>query len=457
MKTDFTHPQPAVQWDILGAGFQESALLERPGTRGGAPGSWWGGALDVEGLASHSVGLVGQAVAELSAGRCELRSGPSQLAAGFESFRHLKIAGRTVHAFAPLSGFFPTARGWIRTHANYPHHERALLDAMNASGPEQLATALAQSEAFEAQERIVAAGGIAAAVRSRKQWLDEPQAQPAAAGPWAQFELSAMPETGVWRFHPESRLPLEGLKILDFTRVIAGPTASRTLALLGAQVLRVDGPRIPELPDQHIDTGFAKRSTVLDLATVPGLAAVHELLAQADAVILGYRPGALETLGLSAESLRERYPQLVIAQLCAWGFAGPWASRRGFDSIVQAATGIADAYRTPDGKPGALPVQGLDYAAGYGIAAAVIALLRARTERQRTGTVRFSLARTAQALFDFGRPAAPAVELGTPATARRESGYGMLDYALPPFELNGAQLDYPQAPTRYGTDQPAWA
>lgn len=174
-------------------------------------------------------------------------------------------------------------------------------------------------------------------------------------------------------------------------------------------------------------------------------------------MILGYRPGALETLGLSAESLRERYPQLVIAQLCAWGFAGPWASRRGFDSIVQAATGIADAYRTPGGKPGALPVQGLDYAAGYGIAAAVIALLRARIERQRTGTVRFSLARTAQALFDFGRPAAPAVELGSPATARRESGYGMLDYALPPFELNGAQLDYPQAPTRYGSDQPAWA
>lgn len=457
MKPDFLPRQRGDQWDILGTGFHQAGLLEQADPNSGASASWWHGALDMEGLARHSLGLVGQAIAELSSGRCELRSKPAQLAAGFESFRHLRVAGRRVQPFAPLSGFFPTAQGWIRTHANYPHHERALLDAMKASGPEQLAAALAQTDALEAQERIVAAGGIAAAVRGREQWLRDPQGPPAVAGPWAQFELSALRDAGAWRFQPDAQLPLAGLKILDFTRVIAGPTASRTLAALGAQVLRVDGPGIPELPDQHIDTGFGKRSTVLDLATVPGLATAHELLAQADAVFLGYRPGALDALGLSAERLRERYPQLVIAQLCAWGFTGPWASRRGFDSIVQAATGISDAYRTPEGTPGALPVQGLDYAAGYGIAAAVIALLRARTERQRTGTVRFSLARTAQALFDFGRPAAPAVELGTPATARRESGYGMLDYALPPFELNGAQLDYPQAPTRYGTDQPAWA
>ncbi|WPR65379.1 CoA transferase [Glutamicibacter protophormiae] len=456
MNSDSVDRPPEAQWDILGAGFHESGLLERHAPKYCDSGTWWGGALDVEGLARHSAGLVGQSVAELTAGRCRLRSTPAQLAAGFESFRHLRVAGRKVQAFAPLSGFFPTADGWIRTHANYPHHERALLDAMRARTPEQLPGLLAQAGSLEAQERIVSAGGVAAAVRSRRQWLHAPEGQAAAAGHWAQFELHGVREAGAWQFRPEAKLPLAGLKILDFTRVIAGPTASRTLAALGAQVLRVDGPRHAELPDQHIDTGFGKRSTILDLAAVRGLAAAHGLLAQADAVILGYHPGALDALGLSAELLRECYPQLVIAQLCAWGFAGPWASRRGFDSIVQAATGIADAYRSPEGNPGTLPVQGLDYAAGYGIAAAVIALLRARRELHSTGTVRISLARTAQALFEFGGPSAPELALGIPRVSRCTSGYGMLDYALPPFELNGVQLDYPHSPTRYGADEPVW-
>ncbi|MFJ2620979.1 CoA transferase [Glutamicibacter sp. NPDC087344] len=456
MSAEFTPGDTSDSWDILGSGFHAMGLLDRPRVAQELTPYWWGGALSVEGLALHAVRLIEQAIGELSAGRFELTSGLAQMAAGYESYKHLRISGRQMQSFAPLSGFFPTADGWIRTHANYPHHRRALLAALEIREPDQVATALGETSALDAQERIVAAGGIAAAVRSRTQWLGEPQARAASAGHWAQFRLAQRGTPAGWTFDPRADLPLSGLKVLDLTRVIAGPTASRTLAALGAQVLRIDGPRYPELLDQHIDTGFGKRSTVLDLATAQGSSAIDQLLAQADVVILGYRPGALEALKVSAEQLQERYPQLVVAQLCAWGVEGPWGTRRGFDSIVQAATGIAQAYGLPNGKPGALPVQALDYATGYGVAASIISLVRARTELDVVGGVSFSLARTAHALFEFPRPTSPLIELEGPRTARRASTFGQLDYVLPPFTLNGTQLDYLSAPRPYGVDEPVW-
>ncbi|MYR64088.1 hypothetical protein GTY54_50435, partial [Streptomyces sp. SID625] len=174
-------------------------------------------------------------------------------------------------------------------------------------------------------------------------------------------------------------LPAAGVRVLDLTRVIAGPVATRTLALLGADVLRVDPPHLPELADQHADTGFGKRSAALDPAT--DRAAFEELLAGADVVVTGYRPGALDRFGLSPEALAERRPALVVAELSAWGAYGPWARRRGFDSLVQVATGIA-AVEGGDGRPGALPAQALDHGTGYLLAAAV---LRALTEQSHDG------------------------------------------------------------------------
>lgn len=163
--------------------------------------------------------------------------------------------------------------------------------------------------------------------------------------------------------------------MLDLTRVIAGPVATRTLALLGADVLRVDDPGLPEIAAQHLDNGMGKRSALLDLRKDEDREVFDTLLEEADVVVTGYRPHALDRFGLTPEELAQRRPGIVIATLDAWGSAGPWRDFRGFDSIVQAATGISMLTSPDDTKPGALPAQALDHASGYLLAAGVLIAL----------------------------------------------------------------------------------
>jgi crotonobetainyl-CoA:carnitine CoA-transferase CaiB-like acyl-CoA transferase len=224
--------------------------------------------------------------------------------------------------------------------------------------------------------------------------------------------------------------------------VLAGPTATKFLASLGADVLRIDPPRIPELLDQHIDTGAGKRSATADLTEAATLKLIRQLAASADIVMLGYRPGALARFGLDPDELHAAHPHLAIVHLDAWGDRGPWARHRGFDSVVQAATGIGDAYRDADGSPGALPVQTLDHATGYGAAAAALALL------ERAGIAHLSLARTAEELFALPAPNGSPLELDVPL-AEIESPYGRLRQVRP-------IIGEPRAPFQYGAASLAW-
>lgn len=442
---------------VLGQGFKDHGLLRLAhGPLVSGPQAWWQGDLDVERLALGSVGLVCQALDAVSSGTREFSTNSAQIAAAFGSMNQLRVEGATLRGFAAHSGFFRSADGWIRTHANYPHHELALETALGISSGKTIEGELARLAGQEAQELIVAAGGVAAAVQTRQQWLASEAGVAARHGEWAQFDIHESAAAKTWDYDPHASQPLRGLKVLDLTRVIAGPTASRVLAAFGAQVLRVDPPHMPELLGQHIDTGFGKRSTLLDLRRGSGLERIHELLKEADALILGYRPGALEPAGLGVEELQERYPDLAIARLCAWGFDGPWSARRGFDSIVQAATGIADCYRDEKQRPGALPVQALDHATGYGLAAAIICLVHARSRSLRTGVASFSLARTAEALFSLGKPAQPVQPLKSFPLRRQQSAFGELDYVPPPFTVDGHSMDYGGPPPPYGQDRAAW-
>jgi crotonobetainyl-CoA:carnitine CoA-transferase CaiB-like acyl-CoA transferase len=201
---------------------------------------------------------------------------------------------------------------------------------------------------------------------------------------------------------------LHGIKVLDLTRVIAGPVATRTLAAWGADVLRVDSPHLPEIPAQATDTLQGKRSALLDLASPPGRAQLEELLAEADLLVQGYRPGALRQFGLGTEALAERWPHLSVVTLSAWGPAGPWSGRRGFDSLVQCPAGI-DAIEGNPGQPGAMPAQALDHATGYLAAAAGVMALAASHGDGRARYQQLSLARTAKWFTDSGpsRPAPP--------------------------------------------------
>ncbi|THA36913.1 CoA transferase [Streptomyces sp. A1547] len=436
-------------WGALGGADE---LVGRVAYRGGS--GLGEGPLPVRELARATVGVCALAAAELAAvraGRAADEVEPmvvdeGAVATAFVSERHLRVAGREPVNFAPLSGFWRAADGWVRTHANYPHHRAALVRALGlpSATPEALRDAVAGRGAVEVQELAYGAGGLAVAVAGE---YGDPQ-------PLVEVRESGSvgrelgPAAQPWR-------PAAGVRVLDLTRVIAGPVATRTLGLLGADVLRIDSPRLAESDDAHADTGFGKRSALLDLADAGDRAVFEGLLAEADVVVTGYRPGALERYGLGAEELMARgRAGLVVAELCAWGWRGPWAGRRGFDSLVQAGYGVAAAYGDgAGGAPGALPAQALDHGTGYLVAAGVLRALAAGGGR----SLRFSLVGTASWLVREV-PAGGSAGLSGEAYAAEpwlrevESGYGVLRYAGSPLPFGG----WGRGPSRWGTDRAEW-
>lgn len=388
--------------------------LEMGGDAAQAPTDLALRALGLVPLASRTaigdLALVSVAAVALAAGIDVTHIDPVRVAVAYRSDRYLRVDGAPPPVWSPLSGFWESADGWVRTHGNYPHHANALrlaLDLDDTAGAEAVALALGTLPAAEAVRRIAEAGGLAVVVRPEERAADEALRRT----PVLDVEVTE-PTGGRRRNEPvlpsraaAGRAPLDGVRVLDLTRVIAGPVCTRTLALLGADVLRIDPPHLPELPWQHLDTGHGKRTAVLD-ARSPGL---HDLLQTADAVVLGYRPAALDRLGLSPDALVERYPGLLVAQLSAWGTDHP--ERAGFDSLVQASTGIA-LIEGDGGRPGALPAQALDHSAGYLLAAALTQFLRQRDGRSRI--VRTSLRGIAAELLAMPRmrdaPALPDID-----------------------------------------------
>ncbi|MGW3246310.1 CoA transferase [Streptomyces sp. NPDC001070] len=452
---EMTDTATADAWDALGGSPEPAECVAYREVAGVLPAR-----LPVRLLARATVGVCSLAAAELLALRTggsppPVRVDEGAVATAFVSERHLRIDGRAVTSFAPLSGFWRTADGWVRTHANYPHHRARLLAALglaDAGGDDvlagRMADELAARPAAEVERTVYAAGGLAVAVRA-------PSPEPR---PLVEFARTDDAEA---RALTPAELPAAGVRVLDLTRVIAGPVASRTLALLGADVLRVDGPRLREDEEAHADTGFGKRSARLDLAEPADRRVFEELLAAADVVITGYRPGALDRFGLSPQALSQRRPGLVVAQLRAWGWSGPRAEWRGFDSLVQAGSGIASIEAGPDGRPGVLPAQALDHGTGYLLAAAV---MRALTDGRRHGggrLLRLSLAGTASWLMHGIRPGAAGPGGGEAYDAGQwlaetDSPYGRLVHARPPLGYRGAPADWTRPPGRWGTDPAVW-
>ncbi|MEU3844502.1 CoA transferase [Streptomyces sp. NPDC028635] len=449
-------------WSALGG---DPALLARTSTvvREGALTA----RLPVRELARACVGACALAAAELAAHRAGLPDVPAvrvddgAVAAAFGSERLLRVDGRAPVSFAPLSRLWRTADGWVRTHANYPHHRARLLAALGGL-PEDTGVVrdvLAGRSAADVEESVYAAGGLAVALRTPEEWARHPQAAALAGRPLVERErLDDSPARVLAPLTGTPLLPAAGLRVLDLTRVLAGPVATRTLALLGADVLRVDAPRLPELPDQHADTGLGKRSALLDLAADGGT--FEELLAGADVVVTGYRPGSLDRFGLSPRALAARRSGIVVAQVSAWGARGPWAARRGFDSLVQVATGIAVTEGSA-GEPGTLPAQALDHGTGYLLAAGV---LRAVTEQTRQGgsrCVRLALARTAAWLTDgsFDAPAGSHATYEGPGEwlAEADSALGRLRYARPAVSFAGGPADWARPSGPWGADPARWA
>ncbi|MDO8145745.1 CoA transferase [Isoptericola sp. 178] len=374
---------------------------------------------------------------------------PARVAAAFGSDRLLQIDGDPVAGFAPHSGFFATSDGWVRTHANYPHHRTRLLrllDLPDDATRDDLAARLATCSARQVEDDAAATGAVVVRVRSEDEWRASAPGRAAAVGPLVRVEPRSPGPAATSSGTRGGPAPLAGLRVLDLTRVIAGPVGTRTLALLGADVLRVDPPAPAEIAAQHLDTGQGKRTTVLDLRDRADHRRAQELLDAADVLVTGYRPGALEALGL-------RVPASVIrARVSAWGTDGPWSGRRGFDSVVQAATGIA-LVESPDGvTPGALPAQALDHATGYLLAAGVLDGLVDRSADGSGRDVSVSLARTAARLLDApGRdPDPPPAAVPPASTTVTHAGVRTARPALPVD-------DYPAPAHPWSSDPPLWA
>lgn len=383
------------------------------------------------------------------------------VAAAVRSERYFRRGGQSGGAgFAPLSRFWRTADGWVRTHANYPWHRAALLSTLGTSDDAgAVAAAIAELRAEDVEERVFAAGGVAAAVRSIDGWRSHPQALALADEPLIGHRRAG---DAASRIRMPAALPAAGVRVLDLTRVIAGPVCTRYLAGLGADVLRLDPPHHLDMGrGEPADTLLGKRSALLDLRAREGSATLERLLDEADVVVCGYRPTALDQFGLSEEALAERHPGVVVVYLDAWGHSGPWCGRRGFDSVVQAPTGIAMAESSTGAEPGALPCQLLDHGTGYLAAAAVIDGLRRQSDHGGTHVRRLSLARTAWWLTGT----APADSTGPAPTEEADSSRWLADFdstrgritaVLPPGRFDDQPLLWPSRAAGYGDDEPSW-
>ncbi len=341
----------------------------------------------------------------------------------------------------PIAGDYETADGWIRLHTNAPHHCAAALSVLGCEADR--ATVAKQVKTWaktDLETAVVAAGGAAAALHSQTDWANHPQGRAVAAEPlihWDHYDHNAPP------------VALAGLKVLDLTRVLAGPVATRFLAGFGADVLRIDPPSWEE-PGVVPEVTLGKRCAGLDLTRLDDRATFEHLLSQADVLVHGYRPGALSRMGFDAAYMRKIAPNLIDVSLCAYGHTGPWAKRRGFDSLVQMSSGIAHTgmLHAKSDRPRALPMQALDHGTGYLIAAAVLRALRSRNTTGQTATARLSLARSAALLTSHtahefhGAELPPTPEDIDPAV--EHTPWGPAKRIRFPVALNGNGPTWPQ-------------
>jgi crotonobetainyl-CoA:carnitine CoA-transferase CaiB-like acyl-CoA transferase len=360
----------------------------------------------------------------------------------------------------PIAGDYRAADGWIRLHTNAPHHRAAALAVLGCAGErEAVADAVARCNADELEAAVIGAGGCAAAMRSLAAWQSHEQGRAVMAEPLIAMTQVRADAGRPWS--PQQSRPLAGLKVLDLTRVLAGPIATRFLAGLGADVLRIDPPDWDE-PAVVPDVTLGKRCARLDLHRPDDRRTFETLLAEADILVHGYRPGALAGLGYGEAERRAINAGLTDVSLCAYGWTGPWAVRRGFDSLVQMSSGIAEAgMRWKDvEQPTPLPVQALDHATGYLMAAAAIRGLIARVRDAAAVTAKLSLARTAALLVGGGSGSAEPTFSGLHdedyALETEPTAWGAALRLRSPIMIDGTPLRWALPASPLGSADASW-
>ncbi|QXI37561.1 CoA transferase [Pseudomonas xantholysinigenes] len=418
-----------------------------------APIRWQGiGALPstfaVTELAGASIAACGLALAHLLESQqhsCPLVSVDRRLASFWFATSLRPHGWQTPPLWDAIAGDYRTRDGWIRLHTNAPHHRDAALQVLGSPADRaSVASRVANWDGETLEAAVVKAGGCAAQMRAWLDWCLHPQGRAVNHEPLILRERYPG-QPGRWLGNASR--PLAGVKVLDLTRILAGPIATRLLASFGAEVLRIDPPGWDE-PAVAPEVTLGKRCARLDLRTREDHQRFEALLADADILVHGYRADALERLDLGTERRRQLNPGLIDVSLNAYGWSGPWQHRRGFDSLVQMSTGIArEGMRWQQAeRPVPLPVQALDHATGYLMAAEAIRALAARLRNGEGCDSRLSLARTAKLLVEHGT-----VEEDLPLAAE-----SLDDLAQPIEHTPWGEAQRLKAPLRVGETLMGW-
>jgi len=417
-----------------------------------------------------ATGLAAADLWELRTGRKqEVAVDLRQATASLRSGHYLKMENTDVSRERnPVMGMYPARNGrWSYIHANFPNHRAAALSVLGcAEDRAEVTKAVAKWDALELEEAIIAAKGAGGMVRSMAEWAEHPQGKAIAALPV--MEIVKIGDAPVEKLPPGDR-PLSGIRVLDLTRVLAGPTCARTLAEHGADVLKITGAHLPNIGYQEFDTGHGKLSAHLDLRQPKDLEILKGLVRETDVFSQGYRPGTLGGRGLSPEELSALRPGLVYVSLCAFSHLGPWASRRGFDTVVQNVSGITSRQGEmfPGAEPGPqfYPVSAIDYLTGYLMAFGAMVALGRRAREGGSWLVRISLAQTGHWLV--GRGQVPEVALSNvpkeflPDELARwsttsDTPVGRLAHLKPVVQLSETPPFWARPSVPLGYNEPAW-
>lgn len=361
----------------------------------------------------------------------------------------------------PLVDHYRTRDGrHIFLHTNHAHHRAAALRLSGATGDTRadLESAVAMLDAFEFEAALAAEDGIGAVTRTRDEWNASAQGKAIAALPL--FTIDKIGDAPLRKL-PEAARPLSGIRVLDLTRVLAGPAAGRLLAEHGAEVLHLAAPHTPYQTELLYDTGPGKRCAWLDLDTAQGPAQLRDLAAGADVFLQSYRPSALAKRGFGAEELAKLRPGIVVTELCAYSHEGPWALRRGFDSVVQNAMGVAATQSTLE-APKNMPVQALDYIGGYVAALGTMLALARQAQEGGSWRVRTSLAQIGHFLAGLGTLDASAAQADLPPDeiaklmTETASPFGRIGHFKPVLELDRTPGFYASPPEPFGTSRALW-
>lgn len=420
-------------------------------------------------LAQATIAAAGLAAAEIWRHRTGCRQRVAvdmrHAAIEFRSERYMRLDGKPPGpAWDKIAGVYRTGDGrWLRLHTNFPHHRDGLLKLLDCAYEREAVLAALMKRQAEAVETAAAEKGLAVAMmRSPEEWAAHPQGQAVAKLPLV--EIARIGDAPARRFPGTAERPLSGIRVVDLTRVIAGPVCGRTLAAHGADVMRVTAPHLPAVPLLDMDTGRGKLSASVDLRATDDRDWLRTLVREGHVFVQGYRPGALAAFGFSPEALAELRPGIVAVTLSAYGHEGPWAARHGFDSLVQTASGInhAEAQAAGIDGPKELPAQAIDHATGYLMALGIMTALLNKAREGGSWHVRVSLAQTGHWLKSLGRvengfacPEPTGDEL-KPLTYEIDTPAGRLTYVRHSAQLSETPAHWLRPPVPLGTHAPVW-